>query len=196
MKLRLLLTIVVLAATAMIARAEDVVGRAIAPWEPGMLDIHQISTGRGNAGLYIFPDGTTLLVDAGELLGGPNPEHTPARPDDSLMASQSIVRYVRHALRHDPQPAMDYVLLTHFHQDHMGEVAPDMPVSPHGYVLTGVTRVVEDLKVGKLLDRGWPDYSNATQPERPFMTNYVAFVKWQAEKNALKVERFVPGRND
>ena len=32
-----------------------------------MLDIHQISTGRGNAGLYIFPDGTTLLVDAGEL---------------------------------------------------------------------------------------------------------------------------------
>lgn len=137
-----------------------------------------------------------MLVDAGELLGGPNPEHTPARPDDSLRASQSIVRYVRHALRHDPQPAMDYVLLTHFHQDHMGEVAPDMPVSPHGYVLTGVTRVVEDLKVGKLLDRGWPDYSNATQPERPFMTNYVAFVKWQAEKNALKVERFVPGRND
>jgi len=51
MKLRLLLTIVVLAATAMIARAEDVVGRPIAPWQPGMLDIHQISTGRGNAGL-------------------------------------------------------------------------------------------------------------------------------------------------
>ena len=131
MKLRLLLTFVVLAAAAMIARAEDVVGRAIAPWQPGMLDIHQISTGRGNAGLYIFPDGTSLLVDAGEL-PGPNPQHTPARPDDSRRASQWVVRYIRHALRHDPQPALDYVLLTHFHQDHMGEVASDMPVS-HGY---------------------------------------------------------------
>jgi zinc protease len=47
---------------------------------------------------------------------------------------------VRHALRHDPQPALDYVLLTHFHQDHMGEVATGMPISPHGYTLTGVTR--------------------------------------------------------
>ncbi len=88
------------------------------------------------------------------------------------------------------------MLLTHFHQDHMGEVAPGMPISPHGYVLTGVTRVVEDLKVGKLLDRGWSDYGNATEPGAPFMKNYVAFVKWQTERNALKVERFVPGRKD
>jgi len=195
MKLRLLLTLVVLAATPMLARSEDVVGRPITPWQPGMLDIHQISTGRGNAGLYVFPDGTALLVDAGEL-PGPDPKHTPARPDDSRRAGEWVVRYIRHALRRDPQPALDYVLLTHFHQDHMGEVAPGMPVSPHGYVLTGVTRVVEDLKVGKLLDRGWPDYGNATEPEQPFMKNYVAFVKWQTEKNALKVERFVPGRND
>ena len=34
----------------------DIVGSEISPWVPGMLDIHQISTGRGNAGLYIFPD--------------------------------------------------------------------------------------------------------------------------------------------
>ena len=45
--------------------------------------------------------------------------------------------------RHDPQPALDYVLLTHFRQDHMGEVAAGVPVSPHGYMLTGFTRVVE-----------------------------------------------------
>ena len=82
MKYRWLLTVVVLAVAAGSARAEDVVGSPITPWQPGMLDIHQISTGRGNAGLYIFPDGTTLLVDAGELPGG-NPKHTPARPDDT-----------------------------------------------------------------------------------------------------------------
>ena len=195
MKFQLSLTIVVLAVAAVVARAEDVVGRPIESWQPGMLEIHQISTGRGNAGLYIFPDGTTLLVDAGEL-PGPNPKHTPARPDDTRRAGEWIVRYVRHALRHDPQPALDYVLLTHFHQDHMGEVATGVPVSPHGYTLTGVTRVLEDVKVGKLLDRGWPDYGNATHLESPFMKNYLACVKWQAEQNGLQVERFVPGRAD
>ena len=195
MRFRLFLAIVVLAIPAMTARGEDVVGDKITPWQPGTLDIHQISTGRGNAGLYIFPDGTTLLVDVGEQ-PGKNPKHTPPRPNDTRLAGEWVVRYIRHALRHDPQPALDYVLLTHFHQDHMGEVAPGMPVSPHGYILTGVTRVVEDLKVGKLLDRGWPDYHNATQPDYPFMRNYLAFVKWQTEKNGLTVERFVPGRND
>jgi beta-lactamase superfamily II metal-dependent hydrolase len=195
MKYRWFLTALVLAMAATSARAEDVVGAPITPWRPGMLDIHQISTGRGNAGLYILPDGTTLLVDAGEL-PGPSPKHTPARPDETRRASEWVVRYVRHALQHDRRPALDYVLLTHFHQDHMGEVAKDMPVSPHGYTLTGVTRVLEDLKVGKLLDRGWPDYGNATHPESPFMKNYLACVKWQAEHNGLQVERFVPGRND
>ena len=45
----------------------DEVGQEILPWTPGTMEIHQISTGRGNAGLYIFPDGTTMLVDAGEI---------------------------------------------------------------------------------------------------------------------------------
>jgi len=195
MKFRLFLMVVAVAVAATVARAEDVVGRPVSAWQPGMLDIHQISTGRGNAGLYIFPDGTTLLVDAGEL-PGQSPKRTPARPDGTRGAGEWVVRYLRHALRHDPQPALDYVLLTHFHQDHMGEVAKDMPVSPHGYTLTGVTRVLEDVKVGKLLDRGWPDYRNATHPESPFMKNYRACVTWQAGQNGLQVERFVPGRND
>ena len=65
-------------------RAEDVVGNPITPWQPGMLDIHQISSGRGNAGLYIFPDGTTLLVDAGEL-PLKTPKHTADRPDSSRL---------------------------------------------------------------------------------------------------------------
>jgi glyoxylase-like metal-dependent hydrolase (beta-lactamase superfamily II) len=98
--------------------AEDV-GQEIPPWSPGTLDIHQISTGRGNAGLYIFPDGTTLLVDAGEL-PKKTERHTPDRPDGTCTAGGWITRYIRHALRHDPKPALDYALLTHFHDDHMG----------------------------------------------------------------------------
>ena len=85
MNMRLLLAFCLWLTVTGTARAGDVVGQPIAPWEPGTLEIHQISTGRGNAGLYIFPDGTTLLVDTGEQPGN-NPRHTPPRPDDTRWA--------------------------------------------------------------------------------------------------------------
>jgi hypothetical protein len=161
-----------------------------------MLEIHQISTGRGNSGLYIFPDGTTMLVDAGEN-AGKTPRHTPDRPDASRPAGEWIARYIRQALRHEAQPALDYVLLTHFHGDHMGDPSDGSPASKSGaYKLTGLTQVGESLKFGKLLDRGWPDYSYPAPLQDGATTNFRAFVKWQTQHNGLKVERFAPGRND
>lgn len=181
---------------AVTGRGADAVGKPISPWKPGTLDIHQISTGRGNAGLYIFPDGTTLLVDAGEM-PSKTANHTPDRPDATRPAGERIVRYIRHALAHDPQPALDYVILTHFHDDHMGGPSEASPTANCGaYKLAGVTQVGESLKIGKLLDRGWPDYSYPKPLHDSAMTNYLAFVKWQAENNGLKIERFIPGRTD
>lgn len=176
--------------------AQDTVGRELSPWQPGTLEIHQISTGRGNSGLYIFPDGTTMLVDAGEN-ARKTPRHTPDRPDASRPAGEWITRYIRHALRHEAQPALDYVLLTHFHGDHMGDPSDGSPTSKSGvYKLTGLTYVGESLKFGKLMDRGWPDYNYPAPLQDRATTNYRAFVKWQTERNGLKVERFTPGRND
>ncbi len=196
MTIRLFLRIGLLLTVALAARAEDAVGNPIAPWQPGMLDIHQISTGRGNAGLYILPDGTTLLVDAGEL-PSKTAQHTPDRPDGTRPAGEWIVRYIRHALAHDAQPALDYVLLTHFHDDHIGGPSGKSPTASCGaYKLTGLTRVGESLRIGKLLDRGWPDYSYPKPLEDAATKNYRAFVEWQTEHQGLRVERFVPGRND
>src|SRR5512145_1037520 len=127
--------------------AQDTAGRELSPWQPGMLEIHQISTGRGNSGLYILPDGTTMLVDAGEN-AAKTPRHTPDRPDASRQAGEWIARYIRHALRHNSQPALDYVLLTHFHGDHMGSPGETAPSSKSGaYKLTGLTLVAEHLKI-------------------------------------------------
>ena len=107
------------------------------------------------------------------------------------------MRYIRHALAHDPQPALDYVLLTHFHDDHMGGPSDKSPTASSGaYKLTGLTQVGESLKIGKLLDRGWPDYSYPKPLDDAATKNYRAFVKWQTEHKGLKVERFAPGRND
>jgi beta-lactamase superfamily II metal-dependent hydrolase len=193
---RLLLSIVLSTTVTWTAQADDTVGNPLSAWQPGTLDIHQISSGRGNAGLYVFPDGTTLLVDAGEL-PTKTAQHTPDRPNSTRPAGEWIVRYIRHALAHDPQPALDYVILTHFHDDHMGGPSDKSPVAICGaYKLTGLTQVGESLKIGKLLDRGWPDYNYPQPLEDSATKNYRAFVKWQTEHNGLNVERFVPGRND
>lgn len=174
----------------------DEVGQEIAPWIPGTMEIHQISTGRGNAGLYIFPDGTTLLVDAGEL-GKKTERHTPDRPDATRPAGARIVQYIRHALRHDPKAALDYALITHFHDDHMGAVLESTQKSRTGaYRLTGLTEVGDKIRIGKMMDRGWPDYSYPTPLNADFIKNYRSFVKWQVENNAMTVEAFKPGRND
>ena len=171
-------------------------GRALAPWQQGTLEIHQISTGRGNSGLYIFPDGTTLLVDAGEN-SSRTPRHTPDRPDPSRPAGEWIARYIRHALRHEAQPALDYVLLTHFHGDHMGDASAASPDAKSGtYKLAGLPYVAESIKIGKLFDRGWPDYDYPSPQADRATKNYRAFVAWQTTHNGLKVERFTPGRGD
>jgi len=160
------------------------------------MEIHQISTGRGNAGLYIFPDGTTMLVDAGER-DNKTARHTPDRPDATRPAGERITRYIRHALRHDPAPALDYALITHFHDDHMGAVQESTPTSPSGaYRLSGLTEVGDKIHIGKLMDRGWPDYAYPTLQKAAFITNYQAFVKWQVANNGMTVEAFKPGRND
>src|SRR5690242_13678841 len=94
-------------------------GQPLPPWTPGTLDIHQINTGRGNAAFLIFPDGTTMLLDAGDG-GNTPPRGTTPKPDASRTPAEWITRYIRHMLPHEPDPTLDYGYLTHFHDDHMG----------------------------------------------------------------------------
>ncbi len=77
------------------------------PWTRGTLDIHQISTGRGNAAFFVFPDGTTMLVDAG---GDAGPQ---------------ITAYIKRMME---SPRLDYAVLTHYHSDHMAAI-PDVGVA-------------------------------------------------------------------
>src|SRR5687767_9214653 len=91
----------------MSGRAEQT-AQTLPPWSPGTLEIHQISTGRGNAALLIFPDGTSLMVDVGDL----NRRGGVTRPNDSRRAGEWIGRYAKRFLSHDPKPSLDYVLLT------------------------------------------------------------------------------------
>ena len=87
------------------------VGESFPPWSPGALDIHHISTGRGNSTLLVLPDGTTLLVDAGANRGS-SIRYVAPRPDASRTPGEWIIRYLRHMLAKQPGPRLDYAMLS------------------------------------------------------------------------------------
>lgn len=169
-------------------------GRALPPWSPGVLDIHHINNGKGDSALFILPDGTSLLVDAGASLRPP-PRITEQRPDSSRTPGEWIARYARKML--GPGKSIDYALLTHFHGDHMGDFSTQLKDSPSGpYKLTGITEVAEHISISRMLDRGWPDYNYPAPLTNPMIENYRAFLKRQVESKGMQVSRFEPGRND
>jgi beta-lactamase superfamily II metal-dependent hydrolase len=172
------------------------VGELFPAWSPGALDIHHISTGRGNSTLFVLPDGTTMLVDAGAIRGS-SIRYVSPKPDASRTPGDWIVRYLRHMLAQQPGPRLDYAMLTHFHSDHMGQMTADAAVSKSGqYKLSGITEVGEQIPIGKMLDRGWPDYRYPGPLENADVKNYRAFLGWQAANTGMRTERFQPGRND
>ncbi|HWR54361.1 MAG TPA: MBL fold metallo-hydrolase [Bryobacteraceae bacterium] len=189
----LVCAVVALLSTAAIRPAHaQAAGESLPAWSAGTLDIHHISTGRGNSTLLVLPDGTTLLLDAGAL-EGKSPRYTAQRPDASRTAGDWIARYLRGV----GATGLDYAMLTHFHSDHMGQITDKSPVAKSAaYKLSGITEVGETIRIRKMLDRGWPDYNYPAPLANADMVNYRAFLKWQSEQNGMKVERFQPGRND
>lgn len=133
-------------------------------WSQGWLYIHHISTGRGNATYFVLPDGTTMLIDAGEA----DPEFAkmvaplkafPPLPDGEHSAGWWIADYIRQFAPAGRPVKLDYALITHFHTDHMGTVTPDKPMSRTGaYRLAGVTEVADLIPVTTLVDRAAPSY--------------------------------------
>lgn len=167
------------------------------PWKPGLLDIHHISTGRGNSTLMILPDGTTQMVDAGALHR--DTKYLVAeRPDASRRPGEWLGRYAKRQLEAAGLSQIDTFMNTHLHDDHLGEIVPGLPDAPDGgYKLTGITDVANIVPVRRFVDRAWPDYSYPAPVAAPFsaMTdNYRAFLAAQVKKGAT-VERFKPGVN-
>jgi hypothetical protein len=165
-----------IAKTPMAQSIPDQVGQRITPWVHGTLDIHQISTGRGNAALVVMPDGTTLLIDAGDDTA---PFAEP-RPNGSRSPAAWIASYIDSVLPSSSQRRLDYALITHFHADHMGAIAE----------LAGL------MPIRKIVDRGWPDYSYPAPLANTLVRNYRGFLEQRTSDHSLTVERIRVGRAD
>ncbi len=177
-------------------------------WQKGYLDLHHINTGRGNAAYYVFPDGTTMLVDAGEIPPTHprtfTPRNAEIRPNYSKRPHEWIVHYIRQVAPPQTGDGIDYALISHFHDDHFGGWYSGVPFAASGaYALTGITGVGDVLSIRKLLDRGYPDYDYPydlrlhpdAQGEDDFdntFANYLAFIETQ-QKKGMRVERFRAG---
>jgi len=145
--------------------AQAASGDSLPPWTEGYLYIHHISTGRGNAAYIVMPDGTTMLIDAGEtdqaFITSVAPlAPFPPRPNAEHAAGYWIADYIREFAPRDRPVALDYALITHFHTDHMGMLLPSSPLSATGaYQLTGITEVADLVPIKTLVDRAAPTYT-------------------------------------
>jgi hypothetical protein len=112
----------------LLSQSETAGHLTLPPWEPGYLYIHHISTGRGSCALLILPDATTMMIDAGSIISGLDPQadkfFIDPRPNASMRPGQWIARYTRECLSQAGRDEIDYFLLTHFHEDHFGTVWP------------------------------------------------------------------------
>lgn len=194
--------------------------RLLSPWKPGLLDIHHLQVGSSVSTFIVNPDGTTILVDAGDV----NVPHTLSKwskqgpplnelklkdpyPNDSKTPVEWIIDYMRDfwpvvgATKDDNKLELDYLLLTHFHSDHVGDGSDDMTnrsKSTSGkYVLSGIPELVSKINVKTIIDRGFPDYNvpvDLRSLHDKSIDNYLQFV--QENKESIHFEQFQVGSSD
>ncbi|MBP5217989.1 MAG: MBL fold metallo-hydrolase [Bacteroidales bacterium] len=209
---KILLVLAVLAATAGFVRTPVSVkpGEVLPPWQKGWLDIHSVNGGRGESFYYIFPDGTTMLVDAGGSLPEEDypltPPGLPSKPSKEITTGQLVTDYIRHFEPASSKETIDYMMVSHFHGDHFGLLFPaddaaGARIHPEGgFQLVSVAEVGSDLKVGKIIDRG--DFtSRASKGFRNKESwaryeNYRKFVSWSERTNGTVYEPMQVGRDD
>jgi beta-lactamase superfamily II metal-dependent hydrolase len=173
-------------------------GKVLPQWKQGEMEIHHIYTGRGEAVFCIFPDGTTMMIDAGDNGPYSDPSTTHGSPDESRQAGEWIARYIIKRMDSGWDKHIDYMFLTHFHGDHMGGVFKNSPETRKGgdYRLSGITEVGEYIQFAKMVDRDWPEYNYPGPMKSAGMVNYLSFVKWNIQNAGMKMERFIPGSDE
>lgn len=147
------------------------------PWQPGMLDIHQLAYGRGNSTFILCPDGTTFLIDAGVTTDSAKVSCA-QKPNSHIRPGEWIASYALRQMKPAGRKELDYALITHIHPDHLGDPKEETVTSSKGnYKLTGITDVDAKVPIRKLIDRGYPDYSYPTPWHADFADNYEEYVK-------------------
>lgn len=184
------------------------VGEVIPAWEEGVMDIHFINSTTGECAFIIMPDGTQLLIDAASSTVATNSDANttntgirsrwdPTRT--STRGSQIIAEYIRKCMVWTGNDQIDYFVTTHYDNDHIGGYTTSLPASSNSstYRLIGAAEILDEFKVGKFMDRGYPDYDYPHDAKyyKQNVQNYMAAVKWHVANRGLAAEKFKAGSN-
>lgn len=171
-----------------IAKAE--IGKTLPDWSEGNLDIHLINTARGECCFYIMPDGTTMLVDAGEV------QNDILAVPKNVPAHRAYAYYLKHFIPSD-QKAIDYCAPSHFHIDHIGGEDSIYGTAEAGYRKSGLMALYDYVPYNHILDRAYPSYTedDTTPPiEGQLSQDWATFVTWGVANGKFTAERFMPGK--
>ena len=174
----------------------DEVGKPLALWSEGELDIHTISTGRGECLFFILPDGTTMVVDAGEFSRETSDyKNVLQRPDANTRPTKVYGDYIKHFLPRG-KSAIDYMHISHFHMDHMGNLEKEYTKDESGtYTLAGVTALYHHIPFMEANDRAYGNYDGlkVSSMSEAALANWRKFVDYQVARKALRASQFKLG---
>ena len=175
--------------------------RTLPKWKSGEFQIHFIHTGVGEAQFLIFPDGTTMLLDCpGNPAVNLGRVGVPVLPSARLHAGEWVARYVE---RVNPNKTdVDYMVVSHFHQDHGGGVSYHKGVTKWKggeYYRSGFALAAERLKFRKAIDRTGPTFDDFmkdySQPGAT-MKNLEQLYRHLMERDGVVLKKFRLGTTD
>ena len=183
-------------------------------WEPGFFQIHFVHTGVGESLFFVFPDGTSMLLDCGDHAAITRGVHAvPAVPGPERLAGEWVARYVEKA---NPRGRdVDWIVVSHFHSDHAGTSywqktprvpapfpgGPEEPKALGGCARSGIGLAAETLRFSRATDRAWPFYEGQERmPTTEESREVAAHVRatWSAlhRRDGLVPEPFRLGATD
>lgn len=162
-------------------------------WKPGELDIHFIHTGVGEQTFFIFPDGTTMLLDCGDTHHVKYMCDVPPQPSAEKCGGEWVSRYIQRLI---PQREIDYLMVSHWHGDHIGDPSLGCWRNKAGRQICGISAVAEDFRFRHYFDHQFPhpgQYAMDPDPEA-----YDLFQTWltKARIAGLDAESFKVGALD
>ena len=178
---------------------DKAVGKKWQGWKEGEFQIHFIYTGVAESMFFIFPDGTTMLLDCGDFdAAARGKKAVPILPSQERHPGEWIARYITRV-----NPAVtdvDYMLLSHYHHDHGGSdrfFAERILRDGVEYALSGFTQAAEILNFRKAIDRSWPDYEESLRyADQDTVGHIRRFYSYMQRVKGLEIEKFRLGATD
>lgn len=183
-------------------KSDPSVGNVWKGWKPGHFQVHFIYTGVCESAFYIFPDGTTMLLDCGDHnAAGRGDKAVPILPHKGRHAGEWVARYVE---RVNPNGRdVDYMMPSHYHSDHLGCTefyASKEMRDGREYILSGFSQAAETLRFHKAIDRAWPGFDDPLPMDDSYDSGAVGMIKmfyeYEQKNHGLEIEKFRLGATD